>query len=248
MPLAVAASLLLPAPVSASGYGVREWSAVAMGAAYAGASATASDASFLAYNPASLAGVGAYDSAISGSGLFPSSSASYGPTTTSAGTPTGGLNAPENIIKNAGVPNIAAGMRLSPQWAVGLAIYAPWGLSTEYEEGWAGRYYALKSELLTVDLAPTVSYQFSDRFSVAAGLQIQYASGTLSNAVDLGTLGALFSIPGSMPGEQDGLAVFDADGWGFGFTLGVMGQPIDGVTIGVSYRSAITHTLKGPLD
>src|SRR5262245_36189653 len=59
MPLALAAaSLLAPTPLSASGYGVREWSAVAMGSAYAGASATSSDSTFLAYNPASLAGVG----------------------------------------------------------------------------------------------------------------------------------------------------------------------------------------------
>jgi len=105
LPLALFfASLLLPAPASASGYGVREWSSAAMGASYAGASATGSDASFLAYNPATLAGVG--------------------------------------------------------------------GLSTDYEDGWAGRYYALKSELLTVDAVPMVSYQFSDRFAVAAGLQI----------------------------------------------------------------------------
>jgi long-chain fatty acid transport protein len=249
LPLALfSASLLLPAPASASGYGVREWSAAAMGASYAGASATGSDASFLAYNPATLAGVGIYDSSLSLTGLFPSSSATYTTATTSALTPTGGLTTPDGIIKNAYVPNLAARVRLSPNWAVGLAIYAPWGLSTDYEDGWAGRYYALKSELLTVNAMPTVSYQLSDSFAVAAGLQIQYATGTLSNAVDTGTIGALFAVPGAVPGTQDSLAAFDADGWGVGFTLGVMGEIADGITVGLSYRSAVTHTLDGTLD
>ena len=249
MPLALAAaSLLLPAPVFASGYGVREWSAVAMGSAYAGASATSSDATFLAYNPASLSGVGTYDSSVSLAGLFPTSSATYTSATTSAGTPTSGLTTPDQIIKNAFVPNLAARMRLSPDWALGLAVYAPWGLSTDYEEGWAGRYYALKSELLTVDIVPTVSFQVSERFALAAGVQIQYANGSLSNAIDIGTLGALFAIPGAVPGTQDGSVVYDSDGWGVGFTLGAMGQLTDDITIGVSYRSAVTHTLNGSLD
>jgi long-chain fatty acid transport protein len=248
LPHAVAASLLLAAPAHGSGYGVREWSAVAMGSAYAGASATGSDASFLAYNPASLAGVGTYDSSLSLTGLFPSSSATYTTATTSVMTPTGGLMTPDTIIKNAFVPNLAARMRLSSEWAVGLAVYAPWGLSTDYEDGWAGRYHALKSELLTVDVVPTVSYQVSDSFTVAAGLQVQYATGTLSNAIDIGTIGALFSVPGASPGAQDGGVVFDADGWGVGFTLGVMAELTEGVTVGLSYRSAVSHTLDGPLD
>jgi len=249
LPLAIAASsLILPAPAVASGYGVREWSAAAMGAAYAGASATGSDASFLAYNPASLAAVGSYDSSVSLVGLFPSSSATYSTATTSALTPTGGLTTPDGIIKNAFVPNLGARMRLSPNWAVGLAVYAPWGLSTDYEDGWAGRYHALKSELLTVDVVPTVSYQFSDRFAVAAGLQVQYATGSLSNAIDMGTIGYVFEVPGAVPGAQDGSVTLDADGWGVGFTLGVMGEIAEGVTVGVSYRSAVTHTLNGPLD
>lgn len=249
LPLAlISASVLLPAAASASGYGVREWSAAAMGASYAGASATGSDASFLAYNPATLAGVGSYDSSISLTGLFPWSSATYTTATTSLGTPTGGLTTPDGIIKNAYVPNLAARMRLSPNWAVGLAIYAPWGLSTDYDATWAGRYYALKSELLTVDAIPMVSYQFSDSWAVAAGVQIQYATGTLSNAVDTGTIGAVFAVPGALPGAQDSTAVFDADGFAVGFTFGVMGEIADGVTVGASYRSAVTHTLDGTLD
>ena len=48
---------LAASPAFAAGYGLKEHSADAMAAAYAGAAATDSDASYMAYNPAALAGV-----------------------------------------------------------------------------------------------------------------------------------------------------------------------------------------------
>ena len=182
-------------PASAAGYGLREWSTTAMGSAYAGASASGSDASFQAYNPASVGSVDTYDASVGMIGLFPTSSGNYS-ATTSASTPAGGDPTPNEFVKTAYVPQVAARMRLAPQWSVGLAIYAPWGLSTGYDTGWTGRYYALQTRLMTLDITPTVAYQISDRFTFAVGPQIQYAKGTLSNAVDTGTIGALYSIPG----------------------------------------------------
>ena len=229
-----------------AGYGLRESSTVAMGSAYAGASATAGDASFLSYNPASLGGVRDCDSSLSLVGIFPTSSAVYG-STTSAGTPAGGLGTPADFISDAAVPDLAARMRLSPNWAAGIAIYAPWGLSTDYPAGWAGRYYARETKLLTVNITPTISYQPSSHLTVAAGLQVQYAKGTLSSATDIGTLGASLAIPGSVPGAQDGSAKLTGDDWALGFTLGAMADVADGVSVGLSYHSAVHHTLEGPL-
>ena len=36
-----------------------------------------------------------------------------------------------------------------------MSISAPWGLRTVYPQNWAGRYYAQKSALLTVNATPT---------------------------------------------------------------------------------------------
>jgi len=219
-----------------------------MGAAYAGASATGSDASFLAYNPASLGSVGNYDSSISFTGLFPSSSANYTTATTSALTPVSGSLTPSDYVDTAFVPEMAARVRFSPEWSGGLVVYAPWGLSTHYDDAWAGRYYALKSRLVTVNITPTLAYQPSKQLTIAAGPQFQYAKGTLSNAVDIGTIGALFSIPGSIPGGQDGGAIFRGDGWGYGFVAGAIAEITNDLSLGVSYHSTVHHTLTGNLD
>jgi long-chain fatty acid transport protein len=245
--LCLGISLAYSSPALPSGYGLRESSIVALGSAYAGASATSSDASFMSYNPASLAGVRGYDSAIGIAGILVSSSATYS-ATTSAGSATGGNASPRDFIRDALVPDLAARFRLSPNWAVGISIYEPWGISDKYPAGWTGRYYTDETSLLTVNIEPTVSYQLAPRFSVGAGLQIQYAKGKLSTISDAGTLGALSHIPGAVPGSDDVSAKVRADDWGVGFTIGAMGDVTDSLSVGVSYRSAVNHTLEGPLN
>jgi long-chain fatty acid transport protein len=235
-------------PAFGAGYRLREASATAMGAAYAGASATGSDASFLAYNPASLGLVDTYDSSISLVGLFPSSSGEYTTATTSALTPVSGSLRPSGYVDTAFVPEMAARVRFSPEWSGGILVYAPWGLSTNYDATWAGRYYALKSRLTTINITPTLAYQPSKQLSIGAGPQFQYAKGTLSNAVDIGTIGALFSIPGSIPGGMDGSAIVKGDGWGYGFVVGAIAELSNDVSLGVSYHSAVHQTLTGNLD
>jgi long-chain fatty acid transport protein len=243
----VSAFTLAASPALAAGYGLKEHSADAMAAAYAGAAATDSDASYLAYNPAALAGVVDTDFAVSLVGILPGSKGSYTSATTSAATPTGGSLTPNRFISDAVVPAFGMRHRLSEHWAIGLDISAPWGLRTDYPTNWAGRYYGEKTELLTINAAPTVSYQVSPALAFGAGLQVEFAQGALTSAIDTGTLGALNGIPGSVPGAQDSFARLSGKSWTFGYTAGVMARPAPGLTLGLSYRSSLQHDLKGPL-
>ena len=235
-------------PALAAGYGLRESSTDAMGSAYAGAAASTSDASYKAYNPASIAGVAQTDFSISAIGILPTSSASYTTARTSAGTPVSGSTTPSGFISDALIPGIALRTRLSDQWSVGVVVYAPWGLSTNYPMTSAERYYALKTELTTINITPSVAYEISPEFTIAAGAQVQYARGKLSSAIDIGTLGASLSIPGSVPGGLDGSANLSANSWGAGFVLGLIAHPADNVTAGISYHSTIQHHLAGNIN
>jgi long-chain fatty acid transport protein len=231
----------------AAGFGLKEHSTEAMGSAYAGAAASGS-AQALSYNPASLAGVAANDISISLVEILPPSSANYSVATTAAGTPTGGTRTPSGIIGDAPIPNLVIRHRLSDDWTVGLAISAPYGLKTNYPAGWAGRYYALKSSLATVDIAPSVAYQVTPTLWLGASLEVEYARGELTSAIDIGTLGASLHIPGSVPGSQDGRARLSGSDWNEGFTIGVIDQIIPDVTVGLAYQSAIRHNLSGTLN
>src|SRR3569832_1384246 len=236
---------LAAAPAVAAGYGLKEHSADAMAAAYAGAAATDSDAGYLAYNPAAVAGVRDTDFTVSAVAIFSGSRGHYTTALTSAGNPTGGGVQPSGYISGALVPAFALRHRLTEHWAVGLVIGAPWGLRTDYPAGWAGRYYGMKSALLTGDATPMISWQPTSRIALGAGVQIEYAQSTLTTAIDTGTLGAVNGIPGSIPGAQDSFARLSGKNWAFGFTAGAIVRLTDDLTVGAAYRSAGKHDLAG---
>lgn len=243
---AVAACVLAPTAAGASGYGLREHSADSMGSAYAGSSASTSDASYMIYNPAALGFVDNGDFALSVAGIFPDTSSHYS-ATTSALTPVSGPNSPDGFVSDAAVPSLALRWRVAERWFLGVSVSAPWGLATPYPHDWVGRYYARDTELKTVNIAPVIAYEVSPRFVIAAGPQVQYADGEFSEAVDVGTIGAGFLIPGSMPGAQDIDARFKADGWGWGWTVGAIAQVNDAITLGVAYQSSVDTDADGDL-
>ena len=245
---ALVAIVCLPSSAVAAGYALKEYSLSGMGAAFAGASAQSDDPGFLTYNPATSAGVTGWDASITVNGIYPTSQAAFAVATNVFGAATGGDAAPEGFIKDAYEPGAQIRVRLDDGLTAGLSISAPWGLSTRYNDGWAGRYYALESKLITVNAVPSLAYELAPEFVVSAGVQIQYAKGTLSNAIDFGTIGSLFAVVGALPTQQDGKAEFNAEDWGFGYVLGALWRPSSDVSFGGSYRSEIRHTLEGDID
>jgi long-chain fatty acid transport protein len=234
-------------PAIAAGYGLREFGADAMGGAFAGVAATGSDATYQIYNPATLDFTQSTDMAVGATAILPSSSATYKTALASAGTPAGGRSAQNDFIPNAYVPNLALRTRLSDAWSAGVAVSVPWGLSTDYDRGSDVRYYALKTKFTAINITPSVAYRISPELTIAAGAQIANADGTLSSAIDVGTVGALFKIPGSIPGKQDASASLTARDWAAGYSLGAIFHASDSVTLGLAYHSAVDHELSGPL-
>jgi long-chain fatty acid transport protein len=248
MILAAAWAACAVSPAFAAGYGLKEHSADAMAAAYAGAAATDRDASYLVYNPAASAGVDGLDMSASLVAILPGSSADYTTALTSAGTPAGGGTKPSGFISDALVPAFALRYRIDDKLTFGLSISAPWGLRTDYKTSWAGRYYALKSSLLTINATPSLAYRIAPELTLGAGVQIELGQGTLSSAIDTGTLGALNGIPGSIPGAQDSFARLSGHNWTFGYVVGAIWRPSPDLSLGISYRSSLQHDLKGPLS
>jgi len=237
---------LFSATAHGAAFGLKEHSADAMSAAYAGAAASESDASYLVYNPATLAGVNDFDLSASAIEALPGTKASYAIATTSLGTPTGGSTRASGYISDATVPAFGLRQRLSDRWAIGISVNIPWAVRTDYPRDWAGRYYAQKSELFTINATPVASYQVTPDLSLGAGLQIEYAQGALTSVIDTGTIGALNSIPGSVPGGQDSFARLSGSGWAIGYDIGIVDR-VGAVTVGVAYRSSLQHHLDGPL-
>ena len=154
---------------------------------------------------------------------------------------------------SAAIPALSVIHKLDNGLAFGAMISAPFGLKTEYDNGWQGRYFAQESEVEIVDLTLSAALDIvPDRFSVGAGLIYSRAEVTLSQAVDFGT--ALFSnpatrsLPFARPQAADGFAEVQGDDTGLGFIVGANFSPTDKLAIGLSYRSEIDYELSGSVD
>ncbi|WP_156777007.1 OmpP1/FadL family transporter [Nitrococcus mobilis] len=240
MTIALAASV---GTAAASGFQIREQSAKALGNAMAGASAGAEDASYMAYNPATIGHLPENQLTGNLSYIDPEIRLKHANASTALGTPIQGPTDDGDV--NALVPALTAKWRLNEKFDLGLGVYSFWGLKTDYNRAWIGRYHAVDTSLTTVAINPVLAFKPTPQLSVGAGLIAQYANARLTNAIDFGTIGAAQGLPGANPGNQDGFARVTGDDWGFGFNLGALYELTPNTRIGIAYRSKVEHTLKG---
>jgi long-chain fatty acid transport protein len=244
-----AALAILPVcSAHAGGFALNESSASSLGTAHAGAGAE--DAGTIFYNPAALTRLRGSQFMAAGSLLMPSIHFHNQGSATATGAPLAGGNG-GGAGSTSFVPGLFTAHRVSPDLTFGLGIHAPFGLKTNYDWGWAGRYQALKSELIAIDINPTLAYRIDDRLSVGAGLSAQYVNVEISKAIDFGSicagsLGLAACAPaGYLPQARDGAATVKGHDWGFGFNLGLMLQPNAVTRLGIAFRSAVKYTIDG---
>ncbi len=253
------ASALISSGASASGFQIRENSAKALGRAFAGADTAGNDASVIFNNPAAMsdltglvfqADVTAIDvhTQFRGSG------------TDLLGLPLSGGDGGDGGDVTP-VPALYFSAPINDAWRVGVAVTAPFGLKTEYDSGWVGRYQALESKVTSMDLTGSVSWQINPQFALGASVIAQKTTVNLSNAVDFGgaiagsyiqqCLGAgapqsycVSTVP-VLPQSLDGTARVRGDDWAWGWQFGAEFKPTAQDRIGVSYRAKIDHTISG---
>ncbi len=248
----------------AAGFALIENSASGMGNAFAGAAAVAEDASTVWFNPAGMTRLKQQQVTAALHYVMPSAKytdeGSYiNPALTGDTVEPGSLsgkNASSEV--NALVPNLYYVVPLNDEYLFGLGINAPFGLETDYDDDWVGRYHATNSLLMTVNINPSLAWQATDALSFGFGLNIQYAKADLSNQVDSGAVCLKFAgddddllaqciDSGLVPdaSENDSSANVKGDNWAYGYNLGLLYQVNDSIRLGLTYRSAITQELQG---
>src|SRR5262249_32632590 len=77
------------------------------------------------------------------------------------------------------VPNVYLVVPITKEWTFGIGLNAPFGLVTEYDDTWIGRFQAIKSDVKTINVNPAISYKF-DNFTVGAGASYQHVKATFT--------------------------------------------------------------------
>ncbi|WP_019139773.1 OmpP1/FadL family transporter [Noviherbaspirillum massiliense] len=244
--------LLVSGQVLAGGFALNEMSAGSLGNAHAGGAALAEDASTIFYNPAGLMRMQGRQFAASASGIRPSAEFDNRGSRTTSGPLTGGNGGDAGGW--AFVPSLYYAMDINRDMRFGIGVQTPFGLKTSYDRDWVGRYQALKSDLKTVNINPVLAYRVNDLVSVGGGVSAQYIDVELSRAIDFGSVcvgvagaGTCGAI-GFLPQTRDGRVTVSGNDWGFGYNLGAMFTPRSDMRFGVTYRSKISHTLRGDAD
>lgn len=221
----IAAGAMLVASVFASqayaaGFQLSEQSSIQMGRAMAGAGVMGDDLSAVHYNPAGMTLL--EGTRIQATGTWVAVNAEY----------KGDNGSTENGRKKGQL--IPAGYithQLNDQVWLGLALTVPYGMGTDFARDWEGADRGNKSTILTFDMNPNIAWKVNEKFSVGAGLSLQYAKAKL---------GMGKSIAG-----MSGNATVEGDSWAWGWNVGMMYRPVETVRLGLAYRSHIAHNAEG---
>ena len=257
----------------ASGFQLRENSVKNLGRANAGTAVASDDASVVVNNPAAMVNFKETTFQVDATSINLDAdfdgSAITGPYFSLA---TGGVTA-NPVTGGAGgdpgdpsfVPALAVVVPFD-RFTLGASVSAPFGLKTEYDPDWVGRYNAIKSDVKIVDLTVSGAFAVTDRFSLGASVIYQHADVTLSNAIDFGyalcaqsapVAPPPYNIPSSNcsvpaypfhPQSADGAVSVSGDDNGYGWIIGAQWRPTDNLSIGYSHHSEIDHDLVGRAD
>jgi long-chain fatty acid transport protein len=241
---AVLGALLAPLELSyASGFALLEQSASRLGTAFAGTGAAADDATTMFFNPAGLVYLGEAQALLIPSAVEITSEFHDRGSTAGLGQPLG------NNGGDAGgwnfVPSAYASTPIgsAEKWAIGIGLNAPFGLKTEYDDGWVGRFQALKSEIKTINVNPTIAYRVSDAVALGFGVSYQRIDAELTNAVNYTPV--VLQASGLVVPGLEGDARVEGDDTGWGFNVGAMFELSPATRIGIAYRSSIDYEVAG---
>ncbi len=242
-----------------TGFQLNENSASGLGNAFAGGAVATDDVSAMWSNPAAISQFSRTQAAQAIHIITPSIKFNNNASLPAANQPLGGDGGDAGGFNF--VPNLYLAVPINAAWTFGIGINAPFGLTTEFDDGWLGRYQAKKSQIQTLNVNPVLSWKATPTLAIGAGINYQYLKATLTNNANysgalLSAAGAAGIAPGSptfnaIAGATRGL---DSDvqvkgedgawGWNIGFAWDATPQ----LRAGFSYRSEMKYDVSGNID
>ena len=246
LPAVALGAMIASTGAEAAGYHLSEYTTTGLGRSFAGVGVMGDDYSAIGFNPAGMQ----YNAKSGGQvGVTMVSLHTDYKGTVEETYPTGMQNPATITVQKSGyghtrptrvLPNVFAQHKLNDKMTLGLGVYVPFGLATDYKNGWFGETHAELSQVSSQTVSPSLSYQVTDTIALGAAVNIQYIEAKLTGALTTDQL-----IPGTsiaIPGATNNLR---GDDVGVGYTIGATFTPRKDIRLGVSYRSKVKHKLEG---
>lgn len=140
-------------------------------------------------------------------------------------------------------PNMYAIMPIGENLTIGFGTFSAFGLRTDWQDPWVGRFISRDVDLKTVSAQPTIAWKNSSgTIAIGGGIEYRRARVTLSR-----NNGALNPFNGRFTDVANGYLSSDWDS-DWGWSAGVLFKPNENLRIGVSYRAQMDIDLKGTAD
>ncbi|HET7458009.1 MAG TPA: outer membrane protein transport protein [Gemmatimonadaceae bacterium] len=228
--LATIAAAGVPAAAHAQAFGLNEIGSCATGRLVAVTGAPCDDASTIYWNPAAattLRGVSVYlgAAAIAVDGGFRADLTNrfYGADVPTSVPPHGFVN-----------------WKQSDRLALGLGVYVPYGLTSQWKADFPGRFSAQKAALASIYVQPNIAYDVvPGRLSIGGGPIFGHSTVELKQSIDAISSNPALIGAGIAPGTEIGRARLTGSANGFGAQFGVYAHVTPTFTLGMRYLTAI---------
>jgi len=114
----------------------------------------------------------------------------------------------------------------------GFGAYVPYGLGLRWPQDTGFRTVGTESSLSYFTMNPVVALKVLPNLSIGAGITVNYAQIDLQQGLFSPNLGT------------DGFR-FKGDGWDVGYNLGVLWKPHEKISLGATFRSSTSVSLRG---
>ena len=202
----------------AAGYQINEYSTTNMGRSFAGIGVKADDFSAIGYNPAGM--ILNKTNGAQGSASWINIHSTF------KGDDGDGRIGRGHTSVDRVLPAFFAQYRIKDNLTAGIGFYTPFGLATDYPNGWFGERHGALSEITVLNFSPAIAYRFNEIFSMGAAINVQYADAHLTSSAS--------NVRGSDTAT--------------GFSVGLTAEPSKDLRFGLSFRSKVKHKLKGDLE
>jgi long-chain fatty acid transport protein len=231
------AFLGVPSVLAGQGYSVNEHSTCAMGRAGTAVAMPCADGSAMVFNPAGLASLAKGQTVFSVGATFIAPSGGF----TADATGTG----PDLKKQVTPVPSVYLAHGFTDHIAAGIALFAPYGLTTEWSDTSIVRFAAYRSSIRNIYIQPTVAVGLGKYFQLGAGFDINFDHLELRQRIDLASTplpapapaGLTFANLGIPTGTDFADAKISGSKTGVGYHLGAIIKPSDRISFGIRYLS-----------
>ena len=125
----------------------------------------------------------------------------------------------------------------------GLGVFSRFGLGTEFDETWHGRYNNYNAVIQTSTVNPNVAFKVNEKLSLAAGASWMWFDLTLEQKIDFG---GMVGNPNALDVDQS--LTGQGDSSGYGFNLALHYKACEWMCLGISYISQVRQKITGDAD